>query len=518
MNRPKSSSTSIKKKSTTTNPNRIKAHWQDEKNYLAILDNLPDLVLVHRDGIILYVNPAMVNLWGLIPEKVLNTSVLEYIPKDYHSRIADVIRKRKDTGQEEPYMIEFNSPVSGRRTILIRGSTIKYDGSPAILNVITDITDQKAAQDKLWESEEKFRSMVEASPDVIWEIDLQGNFTYISPHCLEQLGYTQEDLIGKSFFPLIRPEFLPAIQNSFFLHVQEKRSFNRIDVPANRQDGSQCVIEIRSISKTGNDGQVKGFFGIARDITENKKAEEDLHVLTRILKSRILQRTDELEQEIMHRKAAELAITTSLNEKEILLREIHHRVKNNLQIITSLIRLQKQQITDPGTMDVLQDSESRIRSMALIHEKLYRSTDLTSIDFSDYIRTLSSSLISAYAADPHRIRLIIDVKDLSLDINRAIPAGLIMNELISNALKHAFPGDRTGEINITGKSTPEGIVLSVQDNGVGLPEGMDWKNTSTLGLHLVITLINQLKGSVEMNSDRGTVFDIIIPSANEEIS
>jgi two-component sensor histidine kinase len=201
-----------------------------------------------------------------------------------------------------------------------------------------------------------------------------------------------------------------------------------------------------------------------------------------------------------------------------MLREIHHRVKNNLQIITSLIRLQKQQITDAGTIDALLDSESRIRSMALVHEKLYRSADLTSIDLTDYTRTLATHLITTYATDPKKIRLVIDIKEVFLDINRATPVGLIMNELVANALTHAFPDGRSGEITITGRRTPAGITLSVQDNGVGLPEGLDWRIAPTLGLHLVITLIRQVRGSIELNRAGGTAFEIFIPSAKEETS
>ena len=260
------------------------------------------------------------------------------------------------------------------------------------------------------------------------------------------------------------------------------------------------------------------FVAVFYDITERKLAEETLRNLTRELEFRVLQRTAELELEIVHRKAAEETITASLNEKEILLREIHHRVKNNLQIITSLIRLHYRQITDPGTIHALQDSESRIRSMALVHEKLYRSTDLANIDFTDYIRSLTTSLITAYATDPHRIRLVIDVKDVSLDINRAIPVGLIMNELVANALKHAFPEGLSGIITITGRRTPAGIILSVQDNGVGLPEGLDWRNTTTLGLHLIVTLIRQVNGSIELNCNGGTAFEMFIPSVIKETS
>jgi two-component sensor histidine kinase len=152
--------------------------------------------------------------------------------------------------------------------------------------------------------------------------------------------------------------------------------------------------------------------------------------------------------------------------------------------------------------------------MAIVHEKLYSSTDLAYIDFSDYTRTLATNLVAVYNTNPQRIRLVIDVKDVSLDVNRAIPVGLILNELVSNA----FPDGRSGEITITGRRTPIGITLSVQDNGVGLPEGMNWRYVPTLGLHLVSTLIQQVQGSIELNRTGGTAFEMFIPSEKKETS
>jgi PAS domain S-box-containing protein len=368
----------------------------------------------------------------------------------------------------------------------------------------------------LMNSEEEFRSIFDMVNDGIHISKIEpdgkpGKFIKVNKVAYQMLQYTKDELLERGPLNII------SVENSQPLNeIVGELSLNGhviYESVHRRKDGTVIPVEINAQMVQFQGKLVK--VSVVRDITERKKAEEDLHDLTRGLEIRILQRTKELEQEILQRKTAEATITLSLNEKEILLREIHHRVKNNLQIITSLIRLQKQQITDPDTVDILLDSESRIRSMALVHEKLYSSADLASIDFSDYTKTLANSLINAYAADPNRIRLVIDIKDVSLDINRAIPVGLIMNELVANALKHAFPKGQKGEIVITGRRTPAGIVLSVQDNGAGLPDELDWKNTSTLGLHLVITLIKQVGGSIELNRSGGTTFEMIIPSAKE---
>jgi PAS domain S-box-containing protein len=372
---------------------------------------------------------------------------------------------------------------------------------------------RKMADDALKKTEEKYQYLIGHSDEAI--VVAQDKWLKMVNHrAVELTGYSEQELLSMPFSVLIHPDDRAMVVERYQKRLKDEESPSRYTFRLSQKDGSTRWVESK-VSVIDLDGG-PATLDFLTDISERKKAEEALQNLTRELESRVSQRTAELEEEIVQRKAAEATIMSSLHEKEVLLREIHHRVKNNLQIITSLIRLQKEQITDVGTIHALQDSESRIRSMALVHERLYRSPDLTSIDFSDYIHALATNLISTYATDPKQIRLNIDVKDISLDINRAIPVGLIMNELIANAFKHAFPNGRSGEITITGRHTSAGITLSVQDNGVGLPDGLDWRNTQTLGLRLVLTLIRQVKGSIELNRTGGTVFEMIVPLAREE--
>ncbi len=219
-----------------------------------------------------------------------------------------------------------------------------------------------------------------------------------------------------------------------------------------------------------------------------------------------------MQQEVVTRQRAEAEITLSLKEKEVLLKEIHHRVKNNLQIITSLLNLQSAQIKDPEAATLFRESQARVRSMALIHEKLYQSKDLARIDFDSYVRDLMVYLFRSYAANPDQIRPHIATENMFLAIDTAIPCGLIISELVTNAIKYAFPNGKRGNLYITVQPEDDGhLMLLVQDDGVGFPEGFDWRASDSLGLQLVSTLSAQLHGTIEVNGTGGTSFKITFP-------
>jgi two-component sensor histidine kinase len=191
------------------------------------------------------------------------------------------------------------------------------------------------------------------------------------------------------------------------------------------------------------------------------------------------------------------------------MREIHHRVKNNLQIISSLLNLQSQYIKDENVLDIFSDSQNRVRSMAIIHEKLYKSNSMSKIDFDEYISDMVDSLFYNYNVDESRIKLHKYIDEIHLNVDTAIPCGLIVNELITNCLKHAFPGNINGDVNIDLRNIDGKYVLNVKDNGVGFPDNIDYKNTESLGLQLVTSLVNQIEGTIELNHSEGSNFKII---------
>lgn len=251
------------------------------------------------------------------------------------------------------------------------------------------------------------------------------------------------------------------------------------------------------------------------DISQLKEAEEERDRYRGHLEELVEERTKELEKtnrklkkEIIAHEKAEKELKDSLDEKEILVKEIHHRVKNNLMIISSLLNLQSHYITDEKALNIFKESQNRAKSMALIHERLYRTDSMRRIDFDDYIHTLATDLFHTYRLGPG-INLTLDLEPVKLDVNSAIPLGLIVNELVTNSLKYAFP-EGMGELSIKFRSLNKGdeFELVISDNGVGFPSDLDFRKVDSLGLQLVSNLTSQLNGTIDLENTHGTRFTI----------
>jgi two-component sensor histidine kinase len=258
---------------------------------------------------------------------------------------------------------------------------------------------------------------------------------------------------------------------------------------------------------------------LEREVRQRSRAEDALRIANDGLEHRVQERTQELatinqalQNEIADRKRAEELAVTRLREKDLLLQEVNHRVKNNLQLVSSLLRLQLANVRNPEVMGLLTESQHRIQSMALVHEQLYKSKDFSHIDFGDYLRLLTSNLLSSFGTNPDKIQLKMELADVLLSLDVAIPCALIVNELVSNSLKYAFPEGRKGEIRIALSCDPGGkIVLAASDNGIGLPPSVNPRRTETLGLQLVNTLTMQLRGTLDVRSETGVHYTITFP-------
>jgi PAS domain S-box len=302
--------------------------------------------------------------------------------------------------------------------------------------------------------------------------DGEGRVTFFNEHASALTGYSSAEAIGQSIVDVTHSGETDGIRES--IRKYEVRDFEDTIVT---KKGLTAIVRGSSAPLKDADGKAIGTILLLHDITKEREADE--------------------------------RIKASLKEKEVLLKEIHHRVKNNLQIISSLLNLQSTYIKDQQSLGMFRESQNRVRSMALIHEKLYQSKDITRIDFAEYIRNLAGNLIRSYGPNPATVKMIIDTDEISLGIDTAIPCGLIINELVTNSLKYAFPDDRSGEIRVSMKHENMGQYrLVVSDNGTGLPGPFDLRETSTLGLQLVATLVDQINGTIEVNNKDGTEFII----------
>lgn len=289
-----------------------------------------------------------------------------------------------------------------------------------------------------------------------------------------------------------------------------------------RKDGTKFWANVSLAALINPKGELKGFSMWMKEITKSDSATDKLKYTDELLNSIKKERTSELikinkivQAEINSRKGGEKEnnpevekIETSLKEKEVLLKEIHHRVKNNLQIISSLLNLQSGYIKDKDSIEIFKESQNRVRSMALIHEKLYQSKDMSQIDFSGYVSELVSNLFGSYSLNSALVTLHQNINNLFLEIDLAINLGLIINELVSNAFKHAFPGGSKGNLYISIKKDKQMYELVIQDDGVGFLPEIDFRKTESLGLQLVISLVEQIGGKIFLFSEDGTKFVI----------
>ncbi|MCG6954415.1 MAG: PAS domain S-box protein [Gemmatimonadetes bacterium] len=333
----------------------------------------------------------------------------------------------------------------------------------------------------LRESEERYRSTFDGAPVGVAQVAPEdGRFRRVNRYLCEMLHFEESELLGLRYGDVDVQEDEDGDLAAIVGSLQGERPSYAVERQWRRKDGSTVWVTVNA--SPVQDGSAHGYLVlVVKDISQRKRAEE------------VLKR--------------------SLREKEVLLREIHHRVKNNMQVVSSLLNLQARGIGDPKSREVFEESQSRVRAMALIHEVLYSSGDLSRIDLPRYLRALAVSLGEMYGGDSDRIRVKVDVEDIGLGLDETVPCGLVIHELLANSYKYAFPNGRGGEIDIEGTQDPDGRVrLVVRDDGVGMPPEVDLATAGTMGLQLVKGLIeNQLGGDVEVERDGGTCFRFSFP-------
>ncbi|MEO5968286.1 MAG: histidine kinase dimerization/phosphoacceptor domain -containing protein, partial [Bdellovibrionia bacterium] len=377
--------------------------------------------------------------------------------------------------------------------IKLRITPFLFGGKSFFTVLIHNVSEQVDSSEKQHKIEARFRNLVEQIPAVTFTASFEehSHELYVSPQIESLLGFSPKEWISDpiQWYHHIYPEDRSRISTEFARTCIEGTSF-RGEYRVITRDRRVLWIHCEARMVRDNQGNPLFLQGVGFDITETKSGEEK--------------------------------VRASLHEKEVLLKEIHHRVKNNLQITSSLLRLQASKIKDDHALSMFKESEQRIRSIALVHEKLYQSEDLARVDFAEYIRDLCTHLARFYNLNSSQVTLRLDLESVNLGIDQAVPCALILNELISNSIKHAFPLERKGEIFISfhqienkSKENKKGAKsqiyeLCVKDTGPGFPKGFDWKKAKSLGLRLITDLTNQIGGKISLREESsGTDLSVV---------
>jgi PAS domain S-box-containing protein len=342
----------------------------------------------------------------------------------------------------------------------------------SVLAINRDITEQKMYQDKVLESQILFETIARVTPVGLFQTDPYGKYIYVNQRWCDIANLTFESAMDEGWLDAVHPNDKDMVSKEWFTTIDNKRfklEYRFLDI-----DNKSIWVLGEALPEVDNDGNILGYVGTVTDITDLKYSEEE--------------------------------IRRQLEEKDILLREVHHRVKNNLQIISSLINLQVGCVEGDETIEILKESQNRVRTMAMVHENLYLSDSLNNINMAEYINKLVKHLFYSYGVQGLEYK--IEVDDLELNIDTAIPCGLIINELVTNSIKHAYP-ESEGIITIKLRSSNQKFILIISDQGVGLPSDFDLEKTTTLGLKLVNSLVKQLDGKLEIEVDTGTDITII---------
>jgi len=382
----------------------------------------------------------------------------------------DIIINRERAGKIEVCLLE---PPHADEEPFLHGEEELIE---AIAYTHAVIIHQWQTVEALRKSEEKYRTILEQMVEGYFESDLKGNITFVNKSVCEAMGYEKDEFVGMNYRQITgetNAQKVWQVYNDVYRSGEPKKNAEQDLI---RKNGSRISVEGSVDLIRDRSSNPIGFRSVVHDITDRKKAEEQ--------------------------------IRQSLREKEIMLQEIHHRVKNNMQIISSMLGLQKKYIRDERDIELFRDSQSRIRSMALVHEKLYRSRNLARIDFAEYTRDLVDQLLQFYNVKKMDIDFKIEFESIYFGVDIAIPCALIINELVSNSLKHAFLDGMKGILYVHLTKDGDMYLLTVSDNGIGFPKGIDFQKTESLGLQLVDAFVRQLKGSISLERKGGTSFNI----------
>uniref|UniRef100_I2Q279 PAS domain S-box n=1 Tax=Desulfovibrio sp. U5L TaxID=596152 RepID=I2Q279_9BACT len=583
---------------------------ESQERYRLVVYNAPDAILIHDGTRFVFANPEAAKLFGAdSPNRLVGREVLDFVHDDSKASVRDRIRQNlvqnaPATLREQRYVRLDGSPIE----VEVAAVPFSLDLTSGALVFMRDVSQRKAVERNLRESEAKYRLLADNCHDVIFTLDAKLRLTYVSPSVRRLRGLTVDEAMGETFEQMMTPESaVRAAEAAGLLGAGkgvDRNTVKRLELEMRRKDGSTVWVESVVRPLIDASGRISGAVGVSRDITERRRMEDELRRSKEFLgmildaipdpvfvkdashrfvlvnqalgamvgrpQDRILGRRDEdivpreeaeifverdnlvLEsgredlfeekmtdglgqvhilvtrkglfvdasgarfivgviRDVTEDKTQEKRLRDSLAEKEVLLKEVHHRVKNNLQVISSLLFLQKDAIEDPAIQDMFEESRNRIASMALIHEELYRSGDLARVDLKEYLERLTPKVVQSLRGRKS-LGFALNLTECRVTVDKAIPFGLIVNELVTNAVKHGFTGREAGNIRVTMAREGEMVRAVVEDDGVGLPDGFHPDVVRSLGMQLIVQLTRQLRGALTFGSTvEGTIFRLTFP-------
>ncbi|NVO01176.1 MAG: PAS domain S-box protein [Bacteroidetes bacterium] len=581
---------------------------ESRKRYQDVIENIGEGIgVADYKEFFKMVNPAAESIFGVEGGKLVGRNLNEFLSPDQRMLVGSQTDTRKK-GQKSIYELSIIRP-DGEKRIISVTATPRFDKTGVFIGtfgIFHDITEQLKVINALTKSEEHYRELFENANDMVFTSDFEGNITSANPIAEKILGYKIDLEKGFNIRNFVSPESFQIAMEKIKQKLEKKNDFTSYEITAFTKDGEQVVFEINSFLRF-KDGLPNEIFGIARNITERKIAEEALRIeeekyrllfedaplgiitvntngkiievnesLIKILASPSAEKTKEINffefkplidsgitedfksciqsginfssersyttlwgkpldlrinlkpirnalneitgaqgtvEDVSEQKKAQDQIKSALEEKEVLLREVHHRVKNNMQVILSLINMQKLSITDLDVLNKFRELQERVRTMSMVHEDLYISDDLSKIEFGNYLINLTNNLFRVYGSRKD-IFIQFDIQEnIFLSLDFSIPCGLIVNEILSNALKYAFPenfsqkSQKTISVKLSSESNE--IKLEISDNGMGLPPDFNFSKSKTMGIRLINVLANdQLNGKISVLNKNGTHYEI----------
>jgi PAS domain S-box-containing protein len=436
-----------------------------------------------REGTIRQVNFTGARLLGVVRSGLLLRRFGQFVAEGDRRAFSDFLEKvfAGEAGES----CEVTLPREGSQSLVVQVAAVRSADGQECRAVVLDITEHKQAEVVLRVSETKYRTLLNNLTTAVVVHGPDTAIVLFNPMALSLLGLSEDQMWGKT---AMDPQWC-------FL----------------QEDGSHMPLGDYPVKRVITSGEA--FHGQVVGVVHQGRTQP-VWVLcngypVKDEEGRIVQAVITF-SDITERKQAEMMLRETLQQKEALLHEVHHRVKNNLQVISSLLSLEARRQLEPATKAVLEEMKGRIRSMALLHETLYLTKNFARVDLASYLREVAVKLFRALNANPSAVRLVLELAAAEVELDQAMPCGLLVNELMTNALKHGFPGDRHGEVRLGLQQTADGRVhLQVGDDGVGLPTDLDLNNAQTLGLQLVTDLTRQLQGTLEIGPGPGASFSIV---------